>query len=385
MDELSISVIVTTYQRPANLQRALASLAVQRGVWGRYEVIVADDGSLDETGDIVARFARQVTFPVQWVTHPHDGFHAARSRNEGARAASAPYLVYLDGDCIAPRDHLAAYQARRRAGEILAGDAFFIDRETSAQITTQRVLAGTVVPRPTAQERRRVARRHRRYLLDGWWRALGWRQATEKPGFKSVNFGLERRVYEAINGFDENFRGWGCEDDDFGARLRQAGFRIRSIMRRSPLFHLWHPPAATVPARWKDNVNRDYFRRPGRLARCRNGLNKRPLRELQVRLAGRPRDPQVVMRMLSAWLPALPVASSPSQPAAEVEIVAVPGQGSFSRRAECRLLLVLEDCPEARQLARRADRVVWNNPPAPHRRAQTYELPQLGEALESIT
>src|SRR3972149_10815821 len=100
--ELELSVILTTYQRPAHLRRSLASLALQRGVAGRFEVVVSDDGSQDDTPAIVEAFARTADFPVKFTTHPHAGFRLSLCRNDGVRASRATYLLFSDGDCIFP-------------------------------------------------------------------------------------------------------------------------------------------------------------------------------------------------------------------------------------------------------------------------------------------
>ncbi len=104
-----IALLVSTYQRPQHLRRALLSIALQRGVDGQMEVVVTDDGSRDETPRVVEEFARTARFPVQFTTHPHSTFQLARCRNEGVAASRAPYLLFLDGDCILPPDHVAIH------------------------------------------------------------------------------------------------------------------------------------------------------------------------------------------------------------------------------------------------------------------------------------
>ena len=91
-----------TYQRPRSLALVLESIAQQRGVEGKFELVVTDDGSTDNTLEVVEAFRRRVNFPVKFVTHPRLGFQASRCRNEGAAATSAPYLLFLDGDCVLP-------------------------------------------------------------------------------------------------------------------------------------------------------------------------------------------------------------------------------------------------------------------------------------------
>ncbi len=103
---MELAVIVSTFERPGHLSRCLASLEAQRGVDGLFEVVVTDDGSRDTTLRLIADTARRVSFPLTFTTHQHDGFRLARCRNEGVAASTAPYLLFTDGDCILPPDHL---------------------------------------------------------------------------------------------------------------------------------------------------------------------------------------------------------------------------------------------------------------------------------------
>ena len=91
-DELELSVILTTYERPPHLERSLASLAAQRNMAGRFEVVVVDDGSKDRTHEVVQRFARTVEFPVKLTTHEHDGFRVASAATTACGRASGKYL-----------------------------------------------------------------------------------------------------------------------------------------------------------------------------------------------------------------------------------------------------------------------------------------------------
>src|SRR3954470_19555788 len=100
MPQPEITILVSTFERPRHVRRVLASIAAQRGVAGALEVVVTDDGSRDDTARLVRQFAASASFPVRFVTHPHDGFHISRCRNEGVAASTAPYLLFLDGDCV---------------------------------------------------------------------------------------------------------------------------------------------------------------------------------------------------------------------------------------------------------------------------------------------
>ncbi|HTM55332.1 MAG TPA: glycosyltransferase, partial [Pirellulales bacterium] len=133
---------MSTFERPRHLRLALESIARQEGACGRMELVVTDDGSSDETPAIVRDFAAAANFPVQFTTHPHSTFQLARCRNEGVRASRAPYILFLDGDCILPPDHVSLHLARRKPGTVMAGDCCRLDEATSAHVTSEVVARG---------------------------------------------------------------------------------------------------------------------------------------------------------------------------------------------------------------------------------------------------
>jgi glycosyltransferase involved in cell wall biosynthesis len=264
-----LSVVVCTYQRPGHLRRCLLSLAVQRNLPEGFEVVVTDDGSQDETADVAAEFARTVDFPVAWTTHAHDGFQASRTRNDGVRLARGSYLLFLDGDCIVPHDHLAQHLLFRRPGLVALGDCCRLDEAHSRFVTDAAVLSGEYQQWTPPTERKRLHKRHRH----AWFYSAI--RHGRKPSLIGNDVGVWYADYVRVNGYDENYRGWGCEDDDFGQRLRWAGLRLHSILGRTWAYHLWHATDPSAPQRWRDGANVKYFLSRPRVAWCENGLSKR--------------------------------------------------------------------------------------------------------------
>ena len=266
---MDIAVIVSTFERPGHLERCLASIEAQRGVAGRFEVVVTDDGSKDGTLRLLATTARRVDFPLTFTTHEHDGFRLARRRNEGVAASKAPYLLFTDGDCILPPDHLRIHLKTRRPGRIVAGDCLRLDRDASDAVAADALRAG-LFPRslPAGERLRLTLKGLRAKFYEACRKPL-------RPRLSGNNIGIWRSDYERVNGFDEQFVGWGLEDRDLQVRLERLGLRAWSILLRTAPVHLWHPAAPSFARNNEGTANLDYFDSlDSRPTFCEDGLVK---------------------------------------------------------------------------------------------------------------
>jgi glycosyltransferase involved in cell wall biosynthesis len=332
-----LSLIVTTYQKPDHLIKVLESIACQQGVDGRFEVIVSDDGSTDETRTVVETFAKRVDFRVGFTTHSHDGFQLARSRNEGAAQSSADYLLFLDGDCVIPPDHLLQHLNRRREQTVMGVYCVRLDEATSERITLDVIQSGDYQRWAPVKQLRQLR------ILDWKSRFYNWIRHPSKPKLFGGNIAIWRSDFERVNGFDEKFVGWGCEDDDLRLRLRQCGIGIQSLLR-------W---TRTTPDQWREGANVGYIKRKRRLTRCINGLAKREMNSLNLAVVGQPIDRDSAAVILHGPWKESPWEESSGPP--EIEVLFFPGRGKFSGRAECNVAVILDSDGELPACATDAD------------------------------
>lgn len=220
-----ISVVIPTYNRSNLLGRTLEALAAQRFPVSEFEVIVADDGSCDDTRDVVRSFENRLR--LRYFYQPDEGFRAGTARNEGARRAEAPVLLFLDTGMLAGTSFIAAHHEAHRTtgsarGRVILGYAYGYNR-FDPYPDLDRVLVGLrpeeAVARLGGDERFRDMR-HARFdrvdfdltrLVAPWW--LFW----------SLNVSVDTESFWAVGGFDEDFRSWGLEDVELGYRLTQHG------------------------------------------------------------------------------------------------------------------------------------------------------------------
>ena len=234
-----ISVIVTTYNREDALGAVLRSLSRQTDE--RFEVVVADDGSRPATAAVIAAWTAQMPVPLEHVWHEDRGFRVAEIRNRAIRVSAGTYCIFLDGDCIAQPDYVAAHRALAEPGYFVTGNRVLLSPALS-----ERILAGGLEPETWGLEHF-LARRWRGDvnrvapligLPLGPLRKLGGRRWQ---GARSCNVACFRDDLERVDGFDAAFTGWGREDSDLFVRLIRSGVRRKDGRFATGVLHLWHP------------------------------------------------------------------------------------------------------------------------------------------------
>ena len=232
------AVIVTTYNRPDALAAALAGYQAQRDA--EFEVLVADDGSTDETRRVVDEFKARAKFPVTHVWQEDQGFRAAAIRNRALAATRADYIIFSDGDCVPAQHFVAQHQRLAERGWLVAGNrvllsAGFTDRVLRDKLPLQEWSLGSWL---ITWMKRDINRWLPLVTLpDGAFR----RSAPQRwEGVKTCNLAAWRDDLMHVNGLDETNSGWGLEDSDLVIRLLHAGVKHKSARFAAPVFHLWH-------------------------------------------------------------------------------------------------------------------------------------------------
>jgi glycosyltransferase involved in cell wall biosynthesis len=272
-----ISVIVSTFDREDALDAVLRALSGQSD--RNFEVIVADDGSTLETARVVEQWASRLDPPIKHVWHPHDEFRGSEIRNRGIRASAGSLCIFLDGDCLARADFVAAHRALAEPGWFVAGNRILLSRELTQAVLDRGLPAETWNFSTLARERLRGGLNR---LLPARSIALGPLRKlsrTQWYGAKTCNLAVFRSDLERIDGFDNSYVGWGLEDSDLVVRLLHAGVRRKNGRFATGLLHLWHPQADR--SRLAENERRlDELLRSDRI-RAAQGLSTLP--DLQVR------------------------------------------------------------------------------------------------------
>jgi glycosyltransferase involved in cell wall biosynthesis len=234
-----VSLVVLTYNWKEALRLVLASVAGQRRPPD--EVVVADDGSTDDTRQLIAQAAERFPVPLRHVWQEDLGFRAARCRNLGIAASRGDYVILIDGDMVLHPAFVADHLDFAERGFFLQGG-----RIKATAVETARLLGGGApVFAPWAAADFSAFDGTRRHYAFRCASLARWKARSRRGGrVMSCNMSFWREDLLRVNGFDERMEGYGAEDRELAARLGNAGVRRRQLKWAALAVHLEHSTRA---------------------------------------------------------------------------------------------------------------------------------------------
>lgn len=226
----SVSLIITTYNNPHYLKLVLESVRRQTVI--PIEIVVADDGSSEETLSVVEAFGKTTDVAIKHVWHEDKGFRAALIRNRASSHSSGDVLVFVDGDMILHSHFLEDHLTFSKPNRFLQGSRVILSSELSERIHSLDDMNFTPFTKGV---------KNSIFALRSFFIASFHRSKTDPlRGVRTCNFSVPRDCFIETNGFDSRFVGWGREDSELVARLQNQGFKRKDIKNCAIAYHLYH-------------------------------------------------------------------------------------------------------------------------------------------------
>lgn len=269
---MNTSVIISTYNSPAWLEKTLWGFFAQSR--RDFELVVADDGSRDETGRFLKDIARRSPVPMLHVWQPDDGFQKSRILNKAMALARGERVLMTDGDCVPRADFVDVHTRLAGPGHFLTGGYFKLNLKVAQAITeddvrTQQVFTAAWLLKkglpPTSKLLKIVASP----AMGEWLN----RMTPAKPTWNGHSASCLRAQAIAVNGFNEVMQ-YGGQDVEFGYRLNHIGIPARHIRYSTVTVHLYHGHGYVKQSMRELNHNIILDTRARRLTRTEVGIDQ---------------------------------------------------------------------------------------------------------------
>jgi glycosyltransferase len=236
---MKISVIVPVYNRLEHLRALFLCLLKQKKQPD--ELIITDDGSSQTVLDFIGDLIPKAQFKVKHIYQEDKGFRKTRALNNGVRNSIGDLLIFCDQDLIFGEEYIETIAKNIKNDIFLMGRAHTLKKEEKdfiveniEKINSYEEIVKNLPDSYIPTIKRMLNEDKKRRLLKTFKLA--------KRGIRLVgmSYALMKDSYIKVNGYDENYIGWGQEDDDFGNRLTVAGINGKELVTKNIQLHLWH-------------------------------------------------------------------------------------------------------------------------------------------------
>jgi len=257
-----VSLIITTYNRPDALLLVLKS--VERQTTIPLNIIIADDGSNNETKEIIKNFQTSTQLNVIHSWQKNKGFRAAKSRNKAIVQSDADYLILIDGDMVLHPEFVQDHINNSEKGYFIQGARALLTKEaTQVALSVSRVNFSFFSF--GIQNRKNLI--HSNFLSK-----IFLKKKSSLRGIKTCNMSFFKKDCININGFNNDFEGWGREDSEFAVRLLNSGIIRKSLHFNIIQFHLWHFENIRASLKKNDLILKSAIKSNSNW--CHNGIDK---------------------------------------------------------------------------------------------------------------
>ncbi len=260
-----VTVLIATYNWKEALALCVRSIFEQ--TVRPDEIVIADDGSREDTRMMIEELRGETDIPVVHVWQEDKGFRKTEILNKAILQVSGAYVIQIDGDVVLDRHFIADHLELSEKGYFVCGSRVGVN-----EYQTECFMRTNGKYRPYFFQLTFM------YMLNSF-RSRVIRKYLEKryspkdiKRLRGCNMAFWKEDLLKVNGYNECLTMWGKEDKEIACRLMFAGVKKKFLKAGGVEYHLYHKPYSRANLDFHNKVLDEVIAE--RRVWCKNGIVK---------------------------------------------------------------------------------------------------------------
>jgi len=259
---MKVSLIITTYNSPYFLELVLKSILKQTKIPD--EIIIADDGSKKEVVKINKANLEKLKLNYKYIWQEDKNFRAALIRNKAILASNGDYIIGIDGDIILHPKFIQDHIKNAKKNRYIQGSRVLLSPKLTQKLLKTKNININFFSKGLKNRKNAI----HSDILSKIFSNIN----NNLKGIKTCNFSLFKEDILKINGFNNEFIGWGREDSEFVVRFLNNNGEKFNLKFNAIAYHLYHPEShKKIPKKNEELLKKAIEER---LILCKNGINQ---------------------------------------------------------------------------------------------------------------
>ena len=227
------TLIIATYSWSEALELVLLSVKNQSVL--PTEVIIADDGSMEDTREMILEFQKTFPVPLYHKWHEDNGFRKTIILNKAICGSVCEYIIQIDGDVILHKHFIKNHLQIAKSDTFLAGSRVWLSEPLTELSYKNKNIYFNWVSKGIKNRFNAMYIPFLTPLL-----VSPSKKVSEAVDTRGCNMSFWKKDLVAVNGYNEDMTGWGREDSEISVRLVNSGITKEKIKFGAIQYHQHH-------------------------------------------------------------------------------------------------------------------------------------------------
>ncbi|EAC1839834.1 glycosyltransferase [Campylobacter lari] len=230
------ALIITTYNQKERLALVLDSVKNLESLPD--EVLIADDGSREDTAKLIQAYQKDFPCKLEHIWQEDGGFRLSEIRNKAIKASKSEYIIVIDGDMILEKSFVADHLKFAQKKVFLQGSRVILNENESKELLSKNDFS-LAFDKKGFKNQRNIFLAKCIYKFSKLTKKI-FKKSQLIKGIRGCNMSFYKSDFEAIEGFNEKFIGWGREDSEFVARFLFNDGVFKRLKFNALAYHIYH-------------------------------------------------------------------------------------------------------------------------------------------------